>query len=91
MEKAIAAGDVDAHVTQGKLYLHGIGVAQDQGAARALFETAAEAGNGHGLAAYGDTLMWSERDPAQAEANLNRAGELPPEPSERNRSGKEVV
>jgi TPR repeat protein len=76
LEEAISAGDVEAHVALGQLYLQGIGVSRDQDLALALFETAAQAGNGHGLAAYGDALMWSQRDPVQAEAILNRAGEM---------------
>lgn len=76
LQDAISAGDVDSHVALGKLYLIGIGVTRDEGKALMLFEAAAQAGNGHGLAAFGDALMWSERDPARAEAILNRAGEL---------------
>lgn len=76
LQAAISAGDVKAEIALGKLYLHGIGVVRDQGMALKLFEAAAQAGNGHGLAVYGDALMWSERDPAQAEAILNRAGEM---------------
>lgn len=76
LARAIASGDIDAQVALGKLYLYGTGVPKDQIKARALFEAAAEAGNGHGLAAYGDALMWSERNPRQAEAILNRAGDM---------------
>ncbi len=76
LQEAISAGDVEAHIALGKLHLHGIGLTQDRARALELFEAAAQAGNGHGLAAYGDALMWSQRDPAQAEAILNRAGEL---------------
>jgi len=76
LQDAIGAGDVEAEIALGKLYLNGIGVMRDQGKALDLFEAAAKAGNGHGLAAYDDALMWAQGDPAQAEAILNRAGEM---------------
>lgn len=43
---------------------------------RALFETAAEAGDARGIYQYGMMLMWSQRDPDAAEAMLVRAGEM---------------
>jgi len=76
LRAAIDAGDVTAQVTLGTLLLHGTGLAQDKTGALELFEAAATQGNGEGLLAYGEALMWSLRDPTRAEAYLNRAGDL---------------
>ena len=67
LEQTIAAGDIQADVVLGKLLLYGLGLEQDREKALELFEEAAEAGNGHGLAAYGDELMWRFNNPVRAE------------------------
>jgi len=76
LERAIDAGDVKAQLVLGGFLLWGTEIAPDKRRALALFEAAAEQGDASGLVQYGEALMWSLRDPAGAEAMLNRAGEM---------------
>lgn len=76
VEEAAAAGHVPAMVDLSGLYLYGTVVAPNLARARELAETAAAAGNGEGLLAVGSMLMWGERDAAEGERLLVRAGEM---------------
>ncbi|MBV1863527.1 MAG: sel1 repeat family protein [Rhodobacteraceae bacterium] len=76
LENAVAKGDAKAKVILGTFILDGTQLEQDQAHALELFEEAAQSGNGEGLERYGETLMWSKRDPVAAESYLRRAGEL---------------
>ncbi|WP_161594558.1 tetratricopeptide repeat protein [Marimonas lutisalis] len=76
LAQAIAQGDAAAHVALGKLLMYGTGLDMDKAQALAHFEAAAEGGNGHGLAVYGEDLMWKFTAPEDAEAMLVRAGEM---------------
>ncbi len=76
LEASVASGSVDALVTLGSLYLYGTVIQQDWPKALEYFEKAAAAGNGNGIYQYGMAMMWSEKDPAEAEAMLVRAGEM---------------
>lgn len=69
-------GDPKAQVTLGEFYLYGTGLPRDWDKARPLFEAAAAKGDGEGIWKYGEMLMWSEKDPAEAEAMLTRAGNM---------------
>lgn len=69
-------GDPKAQVTLGEFYLYGTGLPRDWDKARPLFEAAAQKGDGEGIWKYGEMLMWSEKDPAAAEAMLTRAGKM---------------
>ncbi len=74
--KAADKGSTSAMVELGVLYGTGAGVAKDEGAARKLFERAAEAGNPRGvtnLAALGGGAAPS--DPARARELLGKAAE----------------
>ncbi len=74
LEAQVETGNRDAALTLGEAYLYGTGVTRNRTKARDLFETAAEGGDATGLWKYGEALMWSQRDPAGAEAMLQRAG-----------------
>lgn len=76
LQEAIAAGDVAAKEKLSVLYLYGTGVEKDFDIALRLAEEAAEQGRGSALWQVGEMVMWEEMNPAQAEALLNRAGEL---------------
>lgn len=76
LEQAIAAGDNSARVALGKLYLYGGPLPRNRARARDLFEAAAANGEGAGLHAYGAQLMWSWKDPDEAERYLRRAADL---------------
>lgn len=76
LEGAISTGDAAARVSLGDFMLYGIGLPKDQSGALELYEAAAAQGKGAGIEHYGEAMMWSERDPAAAEAYLVRAGEL---------------
>lgn len=76
LEAAAESGDVGAMVDLGALYLYATILPKDWPRALDYFEKAAAEGNPDGIYQYGMMLMWSERDPAGAEAMLNRAGEM---------------
>lgn len=76
LEAAAAAGDVQAEIAIGKLYLYGTVLPKNWDKARAHFERAVEQGDASGLAEYGMMLMWSERDWRGAQQILERAAGL---------------
>ena len=76
LQAAAVAGDAKAQLTLGTFYLYGIGLPKDMKRAQDLFEQVAERGDPTGLRLYGEAVMWSEKDPKQAESYLIRAGDM---------------
>ncbi|MEZ5796807.1 MAG: hypothetical protein R3D63_04520 [Paracoccaceae bacterium] len=76
LEQAAEAGNTEAMVQLGSLYLFGTVLPQDRKRALGYFEQAASAGDGAGLQEYGMMQMWGENGWRKAEAYLVRAGEM---------------
>lgn len=74
--RAAEAGDINAKLSLGGVYLYGLVVPANLPLALDYFEQVASEGDGSGLAQYGMMMMWSEQDWASAEKTLVRAGEM---------------